>query len=94
MAGHVFHPGHQALHGITVVLETTGARTYIGRFDTQDESGVHLLGAAMHDATNATVLKEEYVRRTAKFGVRSEHAHVLIPADEVQRIIPLAGFEA
>lgn len=89
MSGHVFHPGHHALHGVTVLLETTGPRSYIGRLDTQDESGVHLLDVAVHDAESSDVPKEEFIRRTAKFGVRVQHEHTLIPGPEVSSIRPL-----
>lgn len=88
MTGHVFHPGHSELHGITVVVETQGSRTYIGRYDSEDERGVHLLDAGMHEPTSE-ISKEEYVRRSAKFGVRSEQRHVLIPSDHVVRITRL-----
>ena len=89
MSGHVFHPGHHALHGVTVLLETTGTRSYIGRLDTQDESGVHLLDVAVHDAKSSDVSKEEFIRRTAKFGVRVERKHTVIPSPDVTSIRPL-----
>ncbi|MEO7985110.1 MAG: hypothetical protein ABI766_01165 [Gemmatimonadales bacterium] len=87
--GHVFHPGHQALHGVTVVIETNGHRTYVGRFDNQDDHGVNLLNVAVHDATAADQSTEEFLRRNAKFGIRVEHTHVLVPGAEVVRITPL-----
>jgi hypothetical protein len=89
MSGHVFHPGHAELHGITVVVETHGPRTYVGRYDSEDERGVHLLDVGVHDA-KGDVPKEEYISRTAKFGVRSEHRHLIVPGDQVARIRRLA----
>jgi hypothetical protein len=89
MSGHVFHPGHAELHGITVVVETHGPRTYVGRYDSEDERGVHLLDVGVHDA-QTDVPKEEYIRRTAKFGIRSEHRHLIVPGDQVARIRRLA----
>jgi hypothetical protein len=89
MSGHVFHPGHAELHGITVVVETYGASTYVGRYDSEDERGVHLLDVGVHDAKGG-VPKEEYIRRTAKFGVRSEYRHLIVPGDQVARIRRLA----
>jgi hypothetical protein len=89
MSGHVFHPGHAELHGITVVVETHGSRTYVGRYDSEDERGVHMLDVGVHDgATDVT--KDEYIRKTAKFGIRSDHSHLIIPADQVARITRLA----
>ena len=91
MTGHVFHPGHHALHGITVVLETHGSRTYVGRFDTQDDAGVHLLDVGIHEVAVGQPSKEEYLQRTAKFGVRVAQKHVLVPGPEVAKITPLGA---
>jgi hypothetical protein len=88
MTGHVFHPGHAELHGITVVVETHGSRTYVGRYDTEDAQGVHMLDVGVHDS-GAGSSREEYVRKSAKFGVRSEHKHLVVPAEQVARIIRL-----
>ncbi len=88
MTGHVFHPGHHELHGITVVVETRGPRTYVGRFDSADERGVHLLDAGVHEASSG-VSREEFVRRSAKFGIRANQRRALVPGAEVLRITPL-----
>ena len=90
MSGHVFHPGHHALHGVTVLLETTGTRSYVGRFDSEDESGVRLLDVAVHEPRDGGMSREEFVRRTLKFGVRVEQKHTVVPSVEVARIKPLA----
>jgi hypothetical protein len=90
MSGHVFHPGHAELHGITVVVETHGSRTYVGRYDTEDELGVHLLDVGVHHPTT-DLSKEEYLTKTAKFGVQSEHKHLIVPADQVARITRLGA---
>lgn len=90
MSGHVFHPGHQELHGITVVLETSGPRTYVGRFDTQDEQGVHLLNVGVHEQSVGAPSKDEYLQRSARFGIRADHQHLLVPGDQVVKITPLA----
>lgn len=84
-----FHPGHHELHGVTVVLEARGARTFVGRFDSQDERGVHLLDVGVHQA-GGEQSREDYLRRTIKFGVRAEHRHVLVPTDDVVGITRLA----
>jgi hypothetical protein len=80
-----FHPGHHELHGVTVVLDALDARTYVGRFDSQDERGVHLLDVGVHQS-GGEHSREEYLRRTLKFGVRAEHKHLLVPGGEVVRI--------
>ncbi|HWN18780.1 MAG TPA: hypothetical protein VNO19_07680 [Gemmatimonadales bacterium] len=89
MSGHVFHPGHAELHGITVVVETSGSLTYVGRYDSEDERGVLMLDVGVHDATAADVPKDEYVRKSAKFGIRSDHKRLVVPAAEVTRITRL-----
>jgi hypothetical protein len=88
MSGHVFHPGHAELHGITVVIETHGSRTYVGRYDSEDAQGVHLLDAGVHNE-GPELSKEDYIRKSAKFGIRSEHKHLLVPRGEVARITRL-----
>lgn len=88
MTGHVFHPGHAELHGITVVVETHESRTYVGRYDIEDARGVHMLDVGVHEP-NADVSQDEYIKKSAQFGVRSEHKHIIVPADQVVRITRL-----
>jgi hypothetical protein len=91
MSGHVFHPGHAELHGITVVLETNGSLTYVGRYDSEDERGVHMLDVGVHDASRETASKEEYIRKCARFGIRSDHKHLAVPVAQLTRITRLAA---
>jgi hypothetical protein len=94
MTGHVFHPGHHALHGVTVLLETTGGLIYIGRFDSEDEGGAHLLDVAVHDSHGSDLPKEDFIRRTLKFGVRVDQKHALIRRADIARIGPLSEVSA
>ena len=89
MTGHVFHPGHQALHGITVVVETTEGATYVGRYDTEDQGRIHLLDAGSHHSGDGELSKDEYIRKCARFGVKSQHKHLVVPGAQVTRITPL-----
>ncbi|MFL5449425.1 MAG: hypothetical protein ACJ8AP_01515 [Gemmatimonadales bacterium] len=77
---------------MTVVVETAGALTYIGRYDREDSSGVHLLDVGVHNFDSA-IGKEEYIERSSRFGVHGEHRHIVIPADQVARITQLANWE-
>jgi hypothetical protein len=90
----IFHPGHHELHGVTVVLEARNGRTYVGRFDSQDERGVHLLDVGVHPSGGGGAVgeqsREAYLKRTLKFGVRAEHKHLVVPADEVVAMTRLA----
>ena len=87
----MFHPGHHALHGITVVLETTGSLAFVGRFDTQDDGGVHLLDVAVHDRSDPASSREEFLRRTLKFGVPVTRKHVVVPSSDVATLVPLSS---
>lgn len=86
----VFHPGHHELHGVTVVVETASGVTLVGRFDTEDEAGVHLLNVARHDPATTGQPAEEFLARTKKFGVRVEDRRLVLRSAEVQRVRRLA----
>jgi hypothetical protein len=90
MTGFVFHPGHHELHGVTVVLETTRGITYVARFDNQDEHGVHLLDAAVHDPGVAPQPVKEFLERIRKYGVKPGRKHLVVPAFEIARILRLS----
>lgn len=91
MSGHVFHPGHSELHGITVVLETAGDVLYIGRYHEETAKGILL-----HDAAECRDREgqSDFVRRTLKFGVRATHRNVMVPPAEVRRVVRLVDWEA
>ena len=88
MSGHVFHPGHHELHGITVVLRTTDGQIFVGRFDSVDDGGVRMLGVGgfnpERDGTPA-----EFLARTNKFGVRVDRAAATVSNALVSSITPL-----
>lgn len=88
MTGHVFHPGHDDLHGITVVLETVSGRTYIGRWHERTPKGVVLHDVASHDAADGQS-QSEFLARTLKFGVRPE-LRTLVVSEEVRAVRKLA----
>lgn len=92
MSGHVFHPGHEELHGITVVVEGTSGRTYVGRYHERVERGILLHDVGVHDPAAGTD-RAAFLAKTVKFGIRAEHRHLLIPHDEVGPIRRLAEFE-
>lgn len=85
---HVFHSERHALHGITVVLDTVAGETYLGRFDSEDQVGVHLLDVGRHDPAQGGT-REDYLRRSAKFGIRIERKHLVVPKETVARVTPL-----
>jgi hypothetical protein len=78
---------------VTVVVETSGLLTYVGRFDNEDSAGVHLLDVGVHDAA-AGGTREDFVRRSARFGVRTDRKHLVVPRAQVARITPLGEVES
>ena len=91
LSGRPLHSDRHELHGITVVLDTQGAGTYVGRFDSQDERGVHLFDVGVYDPARGT--RDEYVRRSVKFGIRVDRPELTIESAEVARITPLGQIE-
>jgi len=90
MSGLILHPGHHELHGVTVVIETVGGVTYVGRFDTAAERGVHLLNLAVHDPARSPVSREAFLDRMLRFGVKQDVKFLVIPHDEITNIRRLA----
>jgi hypothetical protein len=86
MSGMVFHPGHQELHGVTVVVDGADGRTYVGRFDREDERGVLLRDVAVWDAATSHQSVEDFLARTLKFGVRAESRQLVLPSAAVRGI--------
>jgi len=87
MSGHVFHPGHSELHGITVVLEAADELVYVGRYHEETPRGVLLHDVAEHRGGGEG--RQEFIRKTLKFGVRAQHPHVVVPTGDVRRVVRL-----
>lgn len=85
MSGHVFHPGHHELHGVTVVLDA-GATLWVGRFDSVTPKGLLLHDAGAYREGVSAGTREEFLRRTLKFGVRVEQKHVVVAEAEVRGV--------
>jgi hypothetical protein len=90
--GHVFHPGHEDLHGITVVVEGRSGRTYVGRYHERTDNGILLHDVGTHDPAGGSS-RDEYLARTLKFGVKADRKHLVIADDEVQAVKRLAQLE-
>ena len=82
MSGLVLHPGHDELHGITVVVTGASGRSYLGRWHEQGERGVVMRDVAIHDAATAELPLEGWLARQAKFGVASTEKIYVVPTDE------------
>ena len=81
-----FHSGKGGYHGITIVVDTKGPRVYVGRCDTVDAEGVHLLDADVHEEGAGAPTKDEWVRQASRYGVWARLPAVTVPAAEVAAI--------
>ena len=83
-----FHPEHEPLHGITVVVTGASGRTYLGRYHERTPRGVLLHDAGIHDPASAAHSLDEWLRRQHQFGIRVEQRALLVPADEAGLVVP------
>ncbi len=81
-----FHQGKSELHGITVVVDTTGPEVFVGRCDDEDERGIVLNDVDVHREGEGDRSKEEYVRRAAQLGTWKKHDHLFIPRERVTSV--------
>lgn len=81
-----FHQGKSELHGITVIVDTTGPEIFVGRCDDQDERGIFLHDADVHRDGEGGRSKEEYVRRAAQLGVWKKYDRLVIPSDKIASV--------
>lgn len=86
MSGHVFHPGHEELHGVTVVVEGSSGRSWVGRYHERTERGILLHDVAIHDPASATLPRSAWLERLLKFGVKVDAKHVVIPDAESAKV--------
>lgn len=89
MTGHVFHPGHDELHGVTVVVAGNSGRTYVGRWHEQTGRGITMHDVAIHDPANNPLALEAWLARQRKFGVAVSEQHLIIRSDEAGEVLPL-----
>lgn len=90
-------PAHQhrsLLHGITVVVETAGGETWIGRCDDEDAERVILLDADVHAAGDADPGRDAWLAKAARFGPWARHARVVLPRRAVRSLYRLGEVEA
>lgn len=81
-----FHQGKSELHGITVVVDTTGPEIFVGRCDDEDDRGIVLDDADVHRDGEGGRTKDEYVRRAAQLGVWKKYDRLLIPRDRIASV--------
>ena len=89
-----FHHDKGELHGITVVVDTTGSRVYVGRCDTMTDEGIVLLDLDVHEDGHEGRSKQDFVRQVAKFGHWNRHSRVVVPRDEIANVQRLGDIAA
>jgi hypothetical protein len=75
-------------------VDTKGPRVLVGRVDTIDDRGVHLLDVDVHDETQGGPSKEDYLRKAARLGTWKKLDRVLVPLDDVASIRRLGDLRA
>lgn len=81
-----FHQGKSELHGITVVVDTTGPEIFVGRCDDEDERGIVLDDVDVHRDGENGRSKEDYVRRAAQLGVWKKYDRLLVPRARIASV--------
>ncbi len=81
-----FHHNRSALHGITVVVDTTGPEIFVGRCDDEDERGIVLNDVDVHREGDGGRSKEQYVERASRLGTWKKHDRLFIPRERVASV--------
>lgn len=81
-----FHDNKGELHGITVVVDTTGPEVYVGRCDEMDDEGILLLDADVHVDGHGGKSKDDYVREAARVGIWAKEPRVMIPRSRIASV--------
>ena len=84
----------EELHGMTVVMDTATAKTYVGRFD--QPLGDYYLNhdADIFEPVADGPTKEAYLAKTAAFGIWVKQKDYHVPQAEVTSIRRLSEFKA
>ncbi|HEX4498701.1 MAG TPA: hypothetical protein VIE43_23685 [Thermoanaerobaculia bacterium] len=85
-----FHQNRGELHGITVIVDTTGPEIFVGRCNDEDDRGIFLFEADVHLDGEGGRSKEEYVRRVSQLGFWKKHDHLMIPREKIVSVRKLS----
>jgi hypothetical protein len=81
-----FHHNKSPLHGITVVVDTTGPEVFVGRCDDEDERGIVLDDVDVHREGEGGRSKQQYLERAAMLGIWKKHDRLFIPRERVASV--------
>jgi hypothetical protein len=89
----LFHDTSDPLHGVTVVVETDGTKTWVGRCNRVDEARVLLFENDCFVEGETTGSKEEWLRRTAMVGFHPRQPTLELARVGVKSVRPLIEYE-
>lgn len=81
-----FHPGHDALHGFTVVIFSNGPSTWVGRWQEERDGVIQLLDASEHRDGERGLSKEAFLGELARSGPRPTHRVLGVPRSQVSGV--------
>ena len=81
-----FHQNRGELHGVTVIVDTTGPEIFVGRCNDMDDRGILLFEADVHNDGEGGRSKEDYVRRVSQLGFWKKYDRLLIPTDKIASV--------
>lgn len=84
-----FHHHKGSLHGMTVVVETAGAKVFVGRCDAEAEQGIVLLDVDVHEDGENGRSKEEFLRQVTRVGHWSRHERIEVATAEIRSVTRL-----
>jgi iron-sulfur cluster assembly protein len=83
-----FHDDKGSLHGITVYAQA-GDKVYVGRCDTLDDERLVLHDADVHVEGHDGRTVDQYLQRTARFGIWKKHDTLVVPVNGLGPVRPL-----
>jgi hypothetical protein len=81
-----FHPGHDALHGFTVVLFSAGPSTWVGRWHEEKDGSILLLDAFEHRDGDLGLSKQAFLFELAKTGPKAAYRSLEVPRRDVTAV--------
>jgi hypothetical protein len=81
-----FHPGHDALHGFTVVIFSNGPSTWVGRWQEEQGGVIQLVDACEHKDGDRGLSKQDFLLELARSGPRPTHRVLGVPRSEVSGV--------
>jgi hypothetical protein len=87
-----FHPGHDALHGFTVVVFSDGPSTWVGRWQEEKDGVIYLVDASEHRDGDRGLSKAAFLAELAKTGPKPGRGVLSISRRDVTDVRTLGDF--